>query len=83
MLNARVFNLIYGSYAPGAANVFIDNNQFLDLWRKPERYYLFVNERTMDQVTSLLPKDQLIPVDVSGGKTLFTNHPITAAAASQ
>jgi hypothetical protein len=79
MLNARVFNLIYGSNAPGAANVFVDNGQFLDLWRRPERYYLFVNERTMGEVTSLLPKGELVTVDVSGGKTLFTNHPIAAA----
>ncbi len=80
LLNGEVFNLVYGSSAPGAADVFIDNGQFLELWRKPERYYLFVSERTMDQVTSLLPRDQLITVDVSGGKTLFTNHPIPPAS---
>jgi 4-amino-4-deoxy-L-arabinose transferase-like glycosyltransferase len=76
LLNGRFFNMVYGSYAPGSADVFIDNSQFLNLWGSPKRYYLFVSERTMDQVTSLLPKDELIPVDVSGGKTLFTNHPI-------
>ena len=76
MLNGRFFNMVYGSYAPGSSDVFIDNSQFLNLWGSSKRYYLFVSERTMDQVTSLLPKDQLIPVDVSGGKTLFTNHPI-------
>jgi 4-amino-4-deoxy-L-arabinose transferase-like glycosyltransferase len=76
LLNGRFFNLVYGSYAPGSADVFIDNDHFLDLWRSPKRYYLFVNERTMDEVTSVVPKEELEVVDVSGGKTLFTNHPI-------
>ncbi len=83
LLNGRFFNLVYGSYAPGAANVFIDNQQFLDRWHSPRRYYLFVSERTMDQVTSLLPKQDLDIVAESGGKTLFTNHPISAAAAKR
>jgi 4-amino-4-deoxy-L-arabinose transferase-like glycosyltransferase len=76
LLNGRFFNLVYGSYAPGAADVFIDNSKFLDLWHSPKRYYLFVNERTMDEVTAVVPKEELEVVDVSGGKTLFTNHPI-------
>jgi 4-amino-4-deoxy-L-arabinose transferase-like glycosyltransferase len=80
LLNGRFFNMVYGSYAPGSANVFVDNNQFLDLWRSPKRYYLFVSERTMNQVTSLVPKEDLNVVDVSGGKTLFTNHPIPSTA---
>jgi 4-amino-4-deoxy-L-arabinose transferase-like glycosyltransferase len=82
LLNGRFFNLVYGSYAPGSADVFIDNNQFLDLWHSPKRYYLFVNERTMDEVTSLVPKEDLKVVDVSGGKTLFTNHSIPTGPVS-
>jgi 4-amino-4-deoxy-L-arabinose transferase-like glycosyltransferase len=80
LLNGRFFNLVYGSYAPGAADVFIDNTRFLDLWRSPKRYYLFVNERTMDEVTLVVPKEELEIVKVSGGKTLFTNHPIVSGS---
>lgn len=76
LLNGRVFNMVYGSYEPGSADVFIDNNRFLNLWHSSKRYYLFVSERTMGQVTSVVPKQDLNVVDVSGGKTLFTNHPI-------
>ena len=82
LLNGRFFNMVYGSYEPGAADVFIDNSRFLNLWAEPDRYYLFVNERTMDQVTSILPKDKLFTVAVSGGKSLFTNHPLANAVAS-
>lgn len=76
LLNGRFFNMVYGSYSPGSANVFIDDSEFLRLWYGPERSYLFVSERTMNQVTSVVPKEDLNVVDVSGGKTLFTNHPI-------
>src|SRR5581483_8204401 len=34
--NGRINNLIYGSYAPGAPNVFIDDAQFKTVWLKPD-----------------------------------------------
>ncbi len=44
LLNGRVNNLDYGSYAPGAPDVFIDDSQFKDLWHTPERYYMVANQ---------------------------------------
>src|SRR5208282_3376538 len=32
LLNGRFNNLVYGSYAPGAPNVFIDDARWKDLW---------------------------------------------------
>ncbi len=40
LLNGREFNFEYGSNAPGAPPVFIDNGDFQRLWRKPDRYYI-------------------------------------------
>jgi hypothetical protein len=80
LLNGRFQNLVYGSYAPRAANVFIDDDQLRALWQKPERYYIFSNRRTIDHLESTIGKEQLIPVDLSGGKFLFTNHPIPSQA---
>jgi hypothetical protein len=40
ILNGRVNNLEYGSYAPGAPPVFIGDPEFLRLWSTPARYYL-------------------------------------------
>src|SRR5579863_774863 len=40
LLNGRVTNLEYGSYAPGAPDVFIDDRQFARLWNGQNRYYL-------------------------------------------
>ncbi len=75
LLNGRFHNLVYGSYAPGAANPFIDDNQFRELWRKPSRYYIFARTDQIDNLASLVGKDNLITVRTSGGKFLLTNHP--------
>src|SRR6202023_658725 len=42
LLNGRQTNLEYGSYAPGAPNVFIDDAELARLWATPQRYYLLV-----------------------------------------
>ncbi len=78
LLNGRFNNMIYGSYAPGAPDVFLNDSQFLELWQRPERYYIFSSDRTVDRLISLAGKDRLIAVDISGGKSLFTNHPLPA-----
>jgi hypothetical protein len=76
LLNGRFMNLVYGSYAPSAANVFIDDAQFQQLWNLPARYYIFARNDQIDQLTSLVGQNRLIEVDKSGDKALFTNHPL-------
>jgi 4-amino-4-deoxy-L-arabinose transferase-like glycosyltransferase len=78
LLNGRFNNLVYGSYAPGAPNVFLDDNQFKDLWLKPQRYYLVARTSAVDHLESLVGGSQMTTVDVSGEKVLLTNHPIAA-----
>jgi hypothetical protein len=76
LLNGRFNNMVYGSYAPTSANPFIDDNQFKNLWQKPERYYIFAKTTQVDQLASVVGKDQLITVSASGAKLLLTNHPL-------
>ena len=45
MLNGRYFNLEYGSYAPDAPPVFINDDDFSRLWSQPERWYLALERR--------------------------------------
>ncbi len=59
LLNGRFNNMVYGSYAPGSANVFIDDSQFQELWRRPERYYIFAKDNQVDHLKSLVSQDQL------------------------
>ncbi len=79
LLNGRFFNMVYGSYAPGSANVFIDDSQFQELWRRPERYYIFARDNQVDHLKSLVNQNLLNLVSASGGKVLLTNHPTAAA----
>jgi 4-amino-4-deoxy-L-arabinose transferase-like glycosyltransferase len=80
LLNGRVDNLIYGSYAPGAADVFISDSDFTALWHKPERCYIVANLPAMAHLRELAGSAPLIVVKESGGKVLLTNHPIAVAA---
>jgi hypothetical protein len=76
LLNGRFNNLVYGSYAPNAPNVFPDDSQFRELWRSSERYYIFAKNTGVDHLESLVGKDQLNLLEESGGKVLLTNHPV-------
>jgi hypothetical protein len=83
LLNGRRNNLEYGSYAPGAPDVFIDDSQFAKIWMQPERYYLMASESALSRFENLVGARRLIVVDRSGGKVLVTNQPLGAAGGSR
>jgi hypothetical protein len=73
LLNGRVNNLEYGSYAPNAPrDVFIDDAQFASLWRSGERCYLVAEAPRMQKLANLLGNSRVL-VKASGGKFLVTN----------
>lgn len=74
LLNGRKTNLEYGSYAPNAPQVFIDDAEFSELWRRPERFYLLVEGPSLPRIRDLASKPELHVVAESGGKFLLTNH---------
>jgi 4-amino-4-deoxy-L-arabinose transferase-like glycosyltransferase len=74
LLNGRVNNLVYGSYAPGAPDVFLDDAGFARLWNTPERYYLVAAGPAVPRFEKLVGKDRLHVVLESGGKFLFCNQ---------
>lgn len=76
LLNGRFNNLVYGSYAPTSPPVFIDDTQFENLWRQPERYYFVADRAGMRRIKGLASAPELDVVAASGGKFLVTNHPL-------
>jgi hypothetical protein len=74
--NGKTMNLIYGAYAPGAPDVFLDDRQFAELWRKPERNYLILPEEEMEHLKSLTDPSNVIILEESGGKYLVTNQAV-------
>jgi hypothetical protein len=77
LLNGRTNNLIYGSYAPGAPAVFIDDERFADLWRESGRWYIVAEAAARARLEKLVGSGLLTVVAESGGKVLLTNHPLS------
>jgi len=76
LLNGRYFNLEYGSYAPGAPDVFIDDARFKSLWRESQRYYLVAYQTRREHFESLVGQDHVNIAAAGGGKLILTNHPL-------
>ncbi len=76
LLNGRFNNLVYGSYAPGAPNVFISDEDFKQRWLTPQRYYVFAELPGVQRLERTVSRDDLHVVAISGGKFLLTNHPL-------
>ena len=72
----RVNNLVYGSYALDAPDVFIDDRQFADLWSRDERRYLCVEDPMLPRIRRLAGADRLFTIAAGGGKSLLSNQPV-------
>jgi 4-amino-4-deoxy-L-arabinose transferase-like glycosyltransferase len=77
--NRRV-NLEYGSNAPGAPPVFIDESRLKELWLAPERCYLLTFRSDFSRYEQLAGPAPLYTVAGSGGKLLLTNHPLALSS---
>jgi len=75
LLNGRVNNLDYGSYAPDAPkDVFIDDQDFQRLWLSGDRYYMVAEGPQRARFEKLADKSSFHVRQSSGGKYLFCNH---------
>ena len=83
ILNGRYNNLEYGSYAPGAPDVFIDDARFKSLWLEPQRDYLVAYQADLGHFEDLVGKDHINTVAAGGGKLILTNHPLERASLVQ
>jgi 4-amino-4-deoxy-L-arabinose transferase-like glycosyltransferase len=76
LLNGRWNNFEYGSNAPGAPDVFIDDAKLAALWTQPQRYYLVVEADQLPRINGVLGTDSFRILKTNGGKVLLTNQPI-------
>jgi hypothetical protein len=76
LLNGRINNLVYGSFAPDAPQVFIDDQELKRLWIQQSRYYLVSDAPGIQRIRPLLDGHQMYIVAASGGKFLLTNLPL-------
>ena len=73
LLNGRKNNIEYGSNAPGAPDVFLDDATLADRWRSGSRQYLATFKEDVPRFRDLLGAQQLGIVVESGGKVLLSN----------
>jgi 4-amino-4-deoxy-L-arabinose transferase-like glycosyltransferase len=76
LLNGRENNLEYGSYAPGAPDVFINDAHFVSLWNEPERYYLLTYGTDLPRLEKLVGRANLRVLKKNSNNYLLTNHPL-------
>jgi Dolichyl-phosphate-mannose-protein mannosyltransferase len=74
LLNGRNNNLEYGSYAPGAPDVFIDDGKFAALWGEEARWYLLAYGTELPHLQQVVGAQNLHVVAENAGNYLFTNH---------
>ncbi len=74
LLNGRFNNLVYGSYAPGAPDVFLTDEGWKSMWLAPARCYLVASDEQMPRFRALVGDDRLEVVMHSGGKALLANR---------
>jgi hypothetical protein len=77
LLNGRVNNLEYGSYAPGAPHVFLDDPILAARWAVNRRCYLFIEGPQLKRIEGLVGRERLFTVREAGGKLLLTNLPLS------
>ena len=71
LLNGRTTNLEYGSFAPGAPDVFLSDADLVTRWNGPDPYCLIAKDSARDRLTTLLGAGRLHELASSGGKHLF------------
>jgi 4-amino-4-deoxy-L-arabinose transferase-like glycosyltransferase len=76
LLEGRENNLEYGSYAPGAPDVFIDDARFVSLWSEPARYYLLAYGTDLPHLEDLVGRANLRVIKKNANNYLLTNHPL-------
>jgi 4-amino-4-deoxy-L-arabinose transferase-like glycosyltransferase len=74
LLNGRNNNLEYGSYAPGASDIFIDDAKFVSLWSRADRYYLLSYGTDIPHLEQLVGRSKLHVVAEDSGNYLMSNH---------
>jgi 4-amino-4-deoxy-L-arabinose transferase-like glycosyltransferase len=74
--NGRYNGLAFGSYLPGAPQIFLTDREFPDIWDGSGRAFLFVPPDQRLEALVRLPLDRAYLAAESGGKAIYVNHPL-------
>ena len=82
LLNGRKNNIEYGSNAPGAPDVFLDDAGLASLWRGDDPLYLVTFGDDQPRFEGLLGAQNVRLVAVAGAKVLLSNSPCSPTGTS-
>jgi len=78
--NGRINNLEYGSNAPGAPRIFLDDSGFARLWMASGRCYLLAYGTELPHLERLVGHANSFVVAENSGNYLLTNEPLPAGS---
>jgi len=81
LLNGANVNLAYGSAAPDAPPVFLDNSKLKQLWSSPTRYCLVAYGSALPNFEALLGSGQVHLLTRSADKVVLSNQPTESSSA--
>jgi len=73
ILNGRSANLEYGSFFEDAPRIFLDNDGIAQLWKMPNRVFLFTDSSKLAELTRVVGESSYTLAE-SGGKLILTNQ---------
>ena len=76
VLNGRDGNLWFGSFFPGAPQIFEDNASFARLWNSSNRVFLFSEDFLADQALANIDRTKVFVFARQGGKVVLTNQSV-------
>jgi 4-amino-4-deoxy-L-arabinose transferase-like glycosyltransferase len=82
VLNGRDGNLWFGSFFPGAPDVFLDDASFARSWSGRSRVFFFTEDYMKDAALSGIDPTSVHLFAQQGGKFVLTNREIVPAAAA-
>ena len=74
ILDGRVNNLEYGSYAPDAPRIFIGDTEFVSKWQSADRWYVASDDENVEHLRHLVGAGALHAIVNAGGKTIYSNR---------
>jgi hypothetical protein len=78
VLNGRDGNLWFGSFFPGAPDVFLDDTSFARQWSGPNRVFFFTEDYMKDAALHDIDPATVHLFAQQGGKFILTNRPVAA-----
>jgi 4-amino-4-deoxy-L-arabinose transferase-like glycosyltransferase len=77
ILNGRLTNLEYGSYAPGGSRIFINDSDFAGIWSRHARCYIATEDNEVEHLRTILGQTPMYLLSQSGGKSIWSNLPFS------